>query len=257
MGKQINIPKIIGGLKPLFIAQAKRTFSLVEREGQQIEIIYLTLGKSDRESGYYVFGCDKDFNTHTDYFFEELEDALEDVAEIYKTEKINWRPLIPEIKKLETIIFREWEFLVDRNITEETYSEIPFGGANGCKCNYCKNFAQQRETIYPKDVKELFSKLGIDFRKEVEVAHYVKNENETHLYGGWFHFKGKMIKGKDCKIPLGNGGSTFDFVDLTPNFGIGFTHDNALTSFNPKDGLVQIEFTVNLPWVLEKELEQE
>jgi hypothetical protein len=257
LSKQNKFPETIDGLKPLFMVESKEPFAVVQREGKQVEIVYLALVRVEKENCYYVLGCDSNFDSHTNYFFEELEDALEDVVQIYKLEKINWRPMIPGLQKEKTIIFRQWEFIADKKETEKTYSKVDMGGPEACGCNYCKNFAHQRSIIYPQEVKELFLKLGVDIRKEAEVVHYVKNGDGTHNYGGWFHFKGKMLKGKDCKIPLGNGGSTFDLTELTSNFSIGFTHDYALNFFGLKEGLVQIEFSVNLPWVIDKELEQE
>jgi len=62
----------------------------------------------------------------------------------------------------------------------------------------------------------------------------------------WFHYKG-ALKGKDCAVPLQNGGHTFDLTKVTDNFSIGFRLDNALTPFMDKNGIVQIEFDFNIP----------
>lgn len=98
MAKQKIIPEIIGGAKSLFIAESGEPFAVVGRDGEKIDIVYLALCKTERPNEYYVFGCDNSFNTFTDHFFDALENALEDVAGIYKLEKINWRPLIPGMK---------------------------------------------------------------------------------------------------------------------------------------------------------------
>jgi len=145
--------------------------------------------------------------------------------------------------------FRDWELFADKELTAQTYEELELSSADSCRCNYCKNFVEQRERIFPDAVKELFSNLGIDYKKEIEVSEFAKLENGLHYYSGWFHFKG-YFTGKDCTVPQLNGGYTFDLIKITENFSIGFRRDNALTPFKDTSGIVQIEFDCNIPWVL-------
>src|ERR1044072_6757814 len=98
MAKQKNIPETVGTAKSLFFAEAEQPFATVERSGKEIAIVYLLLCKITGKEEYYVYGCDVNFEVHTDYYFDTLEDALEDAVQIYKLEKISWRPLIPGIK---------------------------------------------------------------------------------------------------------------------------------------------------------------
>ena len=44
---------------------------------------------------------------------------------------------------------------------------------------------------------------------------------------------------------------------ITLAFSIGFTTGSSMALFEDKDGLLQIEFSVNIPWVIDKELEEE
>jgi len=154
------------------------------------------------------------------------------------------------------VIFKEWKLEVDKELTQQTYFQIEKGSAESCGCHYCRNFALQRESIYRDDVKVLFFLLGIDYSKETEISHLTKLENGLHLYSGWFHFKGDFI-GKDCSVPLPNGGYTLELTSITESFNIGFRRDNALTAFKDKEHLVQVEFECEIPWVIEKELETE
>ncbi|WP_181306524.1 hypothetical protein [Rufibacter sp. XAAS-G3-1] len=152
------------------------------------------------------------------------------------------------------ISFRDWKLNADKELTAQTYLEFEHSSAESCGCDYCKNFVEQREQIFPEEVKKLFSNLGIDFKKEIEVSEFAKLENGLHYYSGWFHFKGDF-EGKDCTVPLQNGGHTLELTSITENFSIGFRRDSALTPFKDTDRIVQIEFDCNIPWVLSNEPE--
>lgn len=86
-----DIPNIIGNAKTLFIAETHGQFDLVERNGKKVEIVFIAVCQYDPEEGFYLFGCDKDFNTLTDYYYDELDEALDDAKRIYNLKLINWR----------------------------------------------------------------------------------------------------------------------------------------------------------------------
>lgn len=158
---------------------------------------------------------------------------------------------------MNSIQYRDWHFLVNRELTYEAYARIELGSVDSCPCNDCKNFASYRATTYPDEIINLFHQFGIDYRKESEVSHFTKLENGLHYYSGWFHFKGEILSGKDCSIPLPNGGNTFELTEITNNFSIGFTNASSLTIFENKKSLVQVEFEAKIPWVIDLELESE
>jgi hypothetical protein len=153
--------------------------------------------------------------------------------------------------------FRDWTFEVDRELTIKTYEKVPGSGADGCICNDCKNYVAYRDNVFPSEIKQLFIDLGIDYKKEVEITSFEKLENGLHHIGGWFHFKGKVLSGKDYRVPVPGGGYTFDLTKITDYFEIGFAEGNASTFFDDKISLVQIEFMTNIPWVIDKTLESE
>lgn len=153
--------------------------------------------------------------------------------------------------------FRDWTFEVDRQLTIRTYEKVSGSGADGCICNDCKNYVAYRDNVFPSEIKQLFVDLGIDYKKEVEITSFEILENGLHHIGGWFHFKGKVLSGKDYRVPLPSGGYTFDLTKITDNFEIGFAEGSASTFFDDKIGLVQIEFMTNIPWVIDKTLESE
>ena len=139
-------------------------------------------------------------------------------------------------------------------MTEQTYKELEHSGAESCGCDYCKNFIEQREKVFPDEIRELFAKLGIDYKKEIDVSEFARLENGLHFYNGWFQFKGDF-KGKDCTVPLPNGGYITDMTKITDTFSIGFRYGSSLTPFKEIEGLVQIEFDCYLPWILANEPE--
>ncbi len=148
------------------------------------------------------------------------------------------------------IVFKDWKFEVDKNLTEYNYENLKFGGADSCDCKDCKNYVQYRENIFPEEVKLLFNSLGIDYKKDVEILSYESLPNDLHHVGGWFVFIGKMLSGNDCSKCLPSGGSTLDLFELTSNFSIGFTNKISYSYFEKNLDLVQVEFQTNIPWVI-------
>ncbi|MGB4776049.1 MAG: hypothetical protein WBP45_12800 [Daejeonella sp.] len=152
-----------------------------------------------------------------------------------------------------TVKFRNLELLADKQLTKLTYDKELAGGAESCGCNYCKNFANYRDKAYPEEIKQLFIELGIDYKKESEICHYYKQDNGQHFYGGWFHFKGQVTGKEDDNTAESE--SVLDLMPITKDFSIGFRAGNALTFFEDKENLVQVEFNVTIPWTISEELE--
>jgi hypothetical protein len=85
-----NIPKYIGGAKTLYISKSDTIFETLFRNEIEIAIEYISVCQYDNNKGFYLFGCDKDFNTHTDFFYDNLDEALEDAERLYQIENIKW-----------------------------------------------------------------------------------------------------------------------------------------------------------------------
>src|SRR6266851_1577213 len=67
------------------------------------------------------------------------------------------------------------------------------GGAERCGCIFCRNFAVQRNLVYPASFRALLEQLGIDPNKEGEVFECGPAEDGCRVYGGWFYFRGEMV----------------------------------------------------------------
>lgn len=154
-----------------------------------------------------------------------------------------------------TVRYRDWVFEVDRELTLQTHKSVLVSGAESCVCDDCKNYIAYRDKVFPEEIKQLFKELGIDYKKEVEITAFETLPDGLHQIGGWFHFKGRVVAGKDYRVPLPSGGHTYDLTAITDKFSIGFAIENDLTHFADKTGLVQVEFVTNIPWVISKSLE--
>lgn len=152
--------------------------------------------------------------------------------------------------------FRDWVFEVDSDLTRQTYAKRSSGGTEGCPCNDCKNYRQQKDVAFPGEALELFENVGIDSTKECETFTLEKIPSGLYRYSGWFHFAGKIISGEDCVKPIIDD-KTFqiDLSNINENFKIGFTRDNALSFFDDSIELVQVEFETRLPWVIQEQSE--
>src|SRR6266700_2272343 len=81
----------------------------------------------------------------------------------------------------------------DRDATAAIYGIIEYGFAEKCGCVFCRNFAVQRNLIYPASFIALLEQLGIDPNKEGEAFQCMPVEDGCHLYGAWFYLVGEMV----------------------------------------------------------------
>lgn len=128
----------------------------------------------------------------------------------------------------------------DRDATAAIYGSVEHGFAEECGCIFCKNFAAQRNLVYPASFRALLEQLGIDPNKEGEAFEYGPVEDGCHLYGGWFYFVGEMVTAgeRNCNAPDSH---HFDFFFTT-------AHPNS-RAFRGGP-MLAIEFTTHLKWVL-------
>jgi hypothetical protein len=160
---------------------------------------------------------------------------------------------------VETVVFKEWAFKVDKKVNEQAYASFLNNGSETCICGNCKNYLAYRDQVFPDEIKKLFKDLGIEYNKEVDIVTYQKLPNGLYHTGGWFHFKGLMICGRDSNEPLQQGGYLVKLTVVSDNFSIGFSNNifGNLNYFEDKDNLIQIDFETNIPWVLNSTLEAE
>lgn len=100
------------------------------------------------------------------------------------------------------VIFRDWRFEVDSELTPKSFANELNGSSDTCSCEYCKNFREQRENAFPEEIRILFENLGIDYKKEEEVSEVYQLENGLHNYSGWFHFAGKFLQAENVRAAM-------------------------------------------------------
>jgi len=128
----------------------------------------------------------------------------------------------------------------DRDRTAAVYGSLEHGFAEKCGCIFCRNFAAQRNLVYPSSFRALLEQLGIDPNKEGEAFEYGPVEDGCHLYGGWFYFVGEMVAAgeRNCNAPDAH---HFEFFFTT-------AHPNPRAF---RDGpMLAIEFTTHVKWIL-------
>jgi hypothetical protein len=126
----------------------------------------------------------------------------------------------------------------DREATLNMYRALP---ADQCDCSGCRNFAAQRENIYPQEFARFLGVLGVDPTKEREVFDLdcdLSHPDKLTLYGGWFLFVGELIGGGK--------------VELKPveDFAYCFTSHFPMTTLLKDVKLCAVEFLVKIPWIL-------
>ena len=128
----------------------------------------------------------------------------------------------------------------DREATIELYRRtVTMPGADKCGCLFCRNFAKQRQAIYPDEFKTLLDRLGADPTKEWEAYELgpCTAKIDHRLYGGWFLFCGELVAGDDDQAV----GQPFSFC-FTTSFPNGTLPDGLK--------VCAVDFLAAIPWVL-------
>lgn len=114
------------------------------------------------------------------------------------------------------------------------------GGADRCGCVTCRNFAAQRDRVYPASFSALLRQMGIDPSREGEVFNMVGPfEDRVRLTGGWFYFIGELVQKRERLMEAE--GFQYWFQPSFPRPPAGFG-----------EPVAAIEFSTRLPWILEE-----
>ncbi len=119
--------------------------------------------------------------------------------------------------------------------------------SESCGCPGCRNF-QAAIPEFPEEVKEFFSALGIEPEKAAEVfVWHSSPDRKTLHYGGFYHFCGNLLEGKE----FWQEGGVFE---ITENYRAGFSTDIALAEEDLSEKALQLEIDFAcVPWVLKEE----
>lgn len=153
------------------------------------------------------------------------------------------------------IEYGPWTADVDCVATSTLYQRRTESGTDRCACSECRNFATLRRQAYPQVVRELFSKIGVDFQKETEVHHYGRLPCGLHVYRGWFQVVGRLKDGPDAWVRTGGEYWQRHFHRSSPAFEMGL-HEKCNAPDCPSDfagvRYVELDFYVLLPWKIDE-----
>jgi hypothetical protein len=145
----------------------------------------------------------------------------------------------------------QWEIAPEETDTRIVYNNIM--QEPGCDCGPCRNFEKLGSDAFPPEMHEIFRQLGIDYTKPAEIYYTHRLDSGLHSYGGWYHFIGSIVAGEDCRSPNGRL-VAIETVQITDAARIGFSNSTALVHDAFEEyPVVQLEFTLELPWILNEE----
>ncbi len=148
-----------------------------------------------------------------------------------------------------TTEFHGWRFRVEPEKTSAAYTSSKSGGAEDCSCSYCRNLVAQRSLEYPQELCGFLESVGVDPFKEAEVWEAGPLEKGYTYNAGWWHFIGGVEIEGETPIRLSAEPSgrakEWEIVFLAGQA------DLKLSTL-PVAPLVQVEFSVKLPWVLDE-----
>ena len=182
---------------------------------------------------------------------------------------------------MKIIEHNKWIVEYDDHLTRKIYKSLT-GGPEDCICGNCKNFLLARENFYPDDFKKVLNQLGIDSKKETEIFQSYRVKPGWHLYQGWFHFVGNILKSPQVdhntiyeQVPFYKGWFRFignilkgpqvdlkssqaDFESIYyqvpefKNFGWTFsTNKDLISDAFEQNPVVQLEWIGLVPWVID------
>lgn len=146
-----------------------------------------------------------------------------------------------------------WLIEHDPDATRRCYAQIPWG--DDCDCDPCRNLDALGDDAFPAGARQVLEGLGIDFHKPAEVYHTARLENGLQHYGGWYHCVGRIVSGWDASHPEADAlpPQHFEAASFSEHFSLSCSsrRDLAPDVFRGLP-LIQVSFSAELPWVLDK-----
>lgn len=137
------------------------------------------------------------------------------------------------------MLFHFPSFTLDIHVeeTKNYYATAPFM-SKVCTCNACRNYEKAVDFL-PQEIISFFSQFGIDMKKAVSEVYslYAPEENSV-LYGGWYHVCGKIVAEKDTRI------------NISEDFAVSFHDKCDLLDDKFPLPAIQLEIEATIPWVL-------
>ncbi len=123
-----------------------------------------------------------------------------------------------------------------------------------CSCDGCLNY-EKAIGVLPESIKAFFDNLGIDMKKVCECYVNTANKDGTLLYGGFYHICGILITGESAWRRISENKSVWNdetAFAITDYFHVSVQNDVYLLEDNFPLPVIQLEFSADIPWVLDK-----
>ncbi|RDX35749.1 hypothetical protein DZA50_06100 [Kangiella sp. HD9-110m-PIT-SAG07] len=104
---------------------------------------------------------------------------------------------------------------LDKEATEKVYKKIRLGGSQECSCDYCKNYIEAIDSIFPEEITIFFDVAGIDKNKDAEVYELCEESPGIHHYGGEYYLLAKVIEHPKTPPKLGEY-FNYSFIEPSP-----------------------------------------
>jgi hypothetical protein len=152
-----------------------------------------------------------------------------------------------------TVRLLRWTLSLELETTRECYDRVLSVDVADCACDGCRNFRALRDHDFPPAFLATLTQLGVPLRKPAEVTSYGPDGSGLHIYQLVYHAAGRLEHGRDGWKQVVPDGWTADFESLAQHVGVGVTTRLCLVPvpFRDRD-LIQFEFDLRLPWVLDE-----
>lgn len=152
--------------------------------------------------------------------------------------------------------FDNYKIDIDIEKTKNFYNRAEKITAS-CDCQGCRNYEKWAE-LPDSEPSQILKRMGIMMEKASEVYINCPNEDDSVLYGGFYHICGSILQG--CQVwdkSSENHGtlSQMSFVDLCDGFQVAFTGDATLLEKDFPKPVIQMEILANTPWLLSEPLD--
>ena len=153
------------------------------------------------------------------------------------------------------MLFQFENFAIDVDVeqTRKYYKETQRTLTEGCDCVLCKNFLAASKGLGP-EIRDFFEHLGVDISKAPDMTTmHGDPERNILYYDGFYHLCGSVVDGAIRQEISQAPGSSFFCTprySVTSDCEVYFTTRHALVEKGFPDPVLEMEVSVEVPWVL-------
>ncbi|MBR3356999.1 MAG: hypothetical protein IKG46_04140 [Solobacterium sp.] len=152
------------------------------------------------------------------------------------------------------MIFRFGNITVDADVEQtRLFYENASLITDSCRCADCRNFEAAADQL-PFTVKRFFADLGVDLKKICECYTLSTGPDGWVCYGGFCHICGILLKGNESFYRIRDNSNPINHKPAAKrNYWAAFSDRADLLEDGFPMPVLQIDFKLDVPWVLEPE----